>query len=364
MAANNLAFSLSSICNQRKRQQLYAPPPVRLELISPYTGQYTKNQLDMRRKAEILKYSNNTSNTKTNNLTKAQRWAQIAKGTGKSSAYTQLISYTLNDNGNYDQVVSLIPNSTCPNDNMIPTPSYACDVPGPIVYLYRDTNVPLYGFATNINSYAITQNENVEPWNAFVSNDIFFPSYTENELFALNIRSHIANSLTTFSFRVPIAIYISSISSITIPSTGLSLKNNTISINRVTMNVYYNGEQVTVPQTYTLAIQPTPLPVFNFDISCNTSNQSFSLLAYAGALHVQNLPLYTLAGYVYDVKLTFNVSYTSSNMDAYNQYFGANNAYGVYCNMSSQNVNLFTQCSLQSNSIIPIQYSQFTIGES
>jgi hypothetical protein len=78
--SNNLLFD---ICKQRKRQQLFSTPPIRLELQkSPYEIQqngkkYTKNQLDMRRKAEILKYSSNVMSTQTNSFTKSQKWAHL-----------------------------------------------------------------------------------------------------------------------------------------------------------------------------------------------------------------------------------------------------------------------------------------------
>ena len=59
-------------------------PLVRFNVISPYidplTNQstnITEQQLNMRRKAEILKYSSNRMPTQTNSLTKKQKWSQL-----------------------------------------------------------------------------------------------------------------------------------------------------------------------------------------------------------------------------------------------------------------------------------------------
>ena len=47
-------------CNQRKKFQNLIIPSSRFEMLNPYIGsQYTNTDFDMRRKAEILKYSNN-----------------------------------------------------------------------------------------------------------------------------------------------------------------------------------------------------------------------------------------------------------------------------------------------------------------
>ena len=51
--------SQSISCYRRKIRMLFNEPPPRLEIVSPYSvegGGYTKAQLDMRRKAEILQY--------------------------------------------------------------------------------------------------------------------------------------------------------------------------------------------------------------------------------------------------------------------------------------------------------------------
>ena len=71
----------SSFCVQRSLAQLNNVPLTRFTPINPYrTTPYTKMQLDMRRKAEILKYSANKSASQTNNLTKKEQFALLVKG--------------------------------------------------------------------------------------------------------------------------------------------------------------------------------------------------------------------------------------------------------------------------------------------
>ena len=57
---------LQTFCTQRQKKQLMFNPTVRLEIESPYNGLYTPEQLDMRRKAEILEYKRDDFKTKQN----------------------------------------------------------------------------------------------------------------------------------------------------------------------------------------------------------------------------------------------------------------------------------------------------------
>ena len=50
-------MSAEEICRQRKLFMQFNVPLSRLTKQSPYDGTITQQQLDMRRKAEILKYS-------------------------------------------------------------------------------------------------------------------------------------------------------------------------------------------------------------------------------------------------------------------------------------------------------------------
>jgi hypothetical protein len=145
-------LSILSLCEQRRKEQLLNVPPSRETLVSPYeTTNFTKFQLDMRRKAEILKYNN--GNTKTNKLTKKQSWAQIINGSvpSVSSSY-------INRNKVFDtDALKVI---SC-NGNLIVSPSSASDVPNDIYNgvntLFYDPNVILYNYLNPVltRSYGI-----------------------------------------------------------------------------------------------------------------------------------------------------------------------------------------------------------------
>jgi len=141
-------MNASELCNilRNKQQQQNLPTPIRFNLYNPYIGSnYTKYDLDMRRKSEILKYKSNASNSQTNNLTKKQLWALIAKG-----SYNQLSQEQLNRAMIINNKVGVL--KDCSLNYIIHTPTSFCDVPGPIISLYNDDSIPLYNYNENINN--------------------------------------------------------------------------------------------------------------------------------------------------------------------------------------------------------------------
>jgi hypothetical protein len=131
---------IESMC-ALKRQQQTVIPQFRLELQSSPYPTYTQYQLDMRRKVEILKYKSNQQNSKANTLTKSQNFS-------KAMTSTKTLSQATLDKINANMCDSLI---------NVPTPSSSCDVPGPIITLFYDGNVPLYNYATKTEAFAINQ---------------------------------------------------------------------------------------------------------------------------------------------------------------------------------------------------------------
>lgn len=111
--------------DQSRRLALFNIPQTRYTPTSPYPA-HTKQQLDMRRKAEILKYKSNMV-SKTNNLTKKQTYASLAQS--GSNPYNNFLAQLT---------------SSCPANDTKPTISTASDVPGPPMMLYMDPSVPVY----------------------------------------------------------------------------------------------------------------------------------------------------------------------------------------------------------------------------
>jgi hypothetical protein len=169
---------VNGICEQRKQFQLYNIPPIRFEPISPYPA-FTQDQLNMRRKTEILKYNKNS--TQGPRLTQKQKLAATFRG-GFNPA----------------RVV-------CPTDYKIPVLTSAAGVPGPPMYLVEDPDVPLYNYIKDTNAYAENLYEDNTQW-------VFSPN--ANQLCANNnkyievakliIRKPIQEAYTRFTYRTPV----------------------------------------------------------------------------------------------------------------------------------------------------------------
>ena len=134
MCDNPVLAALLQQKNERKRVNI---PPTRFSLVNPYrtfTGQtsisngITQEHLNMRRKAEILKYK-----SKNGTQTASQRYASIVRGTGSRSVTT----------------------NSC---DRIPKPSSASGIPGPSVDLVLDPTVPLYNFHSGAVPYSNNNN--------------------------------------------------------------------------------------------------------------------------------------------------------------------------------------------------------------
>jgi hypothetical protein len=311
---NNIAY-LNSV-DQKRRFQLVNIPPVRYNNFAtnpymrtnPATGLFfTKTDVDMRRKAEILKYSSNRMSTQTNNLTKAQKYVNLVNGKYQQRTYSQdYISRNLNP----DIAGQLKP---CIQP---PTPSTACDIPGPTIYLYEDVNVPLYNYsAINTDSPYGIQNQEQNPYTnswdytkqkdieqLFIDNDIgtnYEINYTTVSTLFILQNQYISY---IFSVQMPIAI---SITGNLIPSLQESSKPYvdsralSIIIRNVNVNVKYSYSDVQIRQTSTVFDHgPNGIPI---DISINTSS-TFSATVYLGMLQINELLLLTQQGYVYDIQ--------------------------------------------------------------
>jgi len=102
----------------------------------------TSPDIEMRRKAEILKYKKNS-----NNLTKSQYYSLLSKGKGsyaKRAFSTHNHSYTNSSVNNLQQRNNtLICDSSI---NIICTPSSSSNVPGPVVTLCYNPNIGVIGY--------------------------------------------------------------------------------------------------------------------------------------------------------------------------------------------------------------------------
>lgn len=132
-------LNLVNFCEQKRirREFSFVNKINRFELISPYSTN-TKFELDMRRKAEILKYAGIKESSKSNgSQTKAQKFAQVVNGNGPKQKLVDPIT-----RGFRESDVIFCDSSL----NLVL--SGASGVPGPNVPLYLDSNIPLYNYVT------------------------------------------------------------------------------------------------------------------------------------------------------------------------------------------------------------------------
>jgi len=300
MANPTINFALKSICQQRAKQLTFNTPLPRNEIVSPYNGNYTKEQLDMRRKAEILKYNNNSSSSKTNNLSKAQRWAQLVKGNAgtQTSNFPTITVTTIDYLGIFNTFTIAYPDSlrtiatsqyvtdqygnnqlnpealqivgtygyyniyilrgsqlvNC-NPSIIPTPTSSCDVPGPITYLINDETVPLYNFTKNVNAYSYDSTVvPLQKWLFNPASDILLTNGQNATILTLLITDQIDQASYNYTLQLPFSVYVTgtNISSNLIydPSdnpmpTPSYFPNASINLNSIEFGVNYNNKPVT-----------------------------------------------------------------------------------------------------------------------
>jgi hypothetical protein len=338
----------------------------------------------MRRKAEILSYNATKMNTKTNNLTKKQKWVQLVNGTQQANSYTTIIHrnttpYTYTDAcGNliynkFDQLFDIIkPTYDCSlSDDLIPTPTSSSGIPGPIEYLIRDVNVPLYNYATNINNYSILQSDNTDPWNIYTSDNLSFSTAISNLYGTLVIRQPIDQYAYSFTIQTPISLFVSGTSnnpsnelvtdlSLNIQSVSLQVYNNKTRVSLQTQPVFQLNT-VILPSNIADSATFSNSPAFlKYNIPPSPTNTYYSYQAYVGMLSISNIYLYTEPGYIYDFYLTFSIKAPFVNDDPYKALYGETTKYGVLSNASTDIMQINGVVDLYTNSIIPYTNKSFS----
>lgn len=181
------------VYDQKKRLAYFRTPQPRYTPTSPYDGSVTQQQLDMRRKVEILKYKNNQQNTKTNDLTQKQLWALLARG---NSSQINLAQYN-------DPALITASNGvsmrTCTSNETQRTWSSACGVPGPPVELYYDPTVPLYNYlnsSINHASYAGLPEGDTSMLKLYTQNEMMYV----NQLLSISVANDTTTTLSSQLF--------------------------------------------------------------------------------------------------------------------------------------------------------------------
>lgn len=266
-------MDISGICLQRVRKQLLVRPPQRLELQNTPYNDFTQYQLNMRRKAEILKYGPNQ--THTSKLTKAQKFANIVNG--PSNIYSvEVLQGIINGN------------TECPNNhNLVPTLTSSCDVPGPVENIYLDNSTPIYNYINHVYSYSTLPVPYGQPFITSIKPDINVFNTTITELFVLYIDNAIPSPNTTFEFILPFTI-----TSPVMPS-----------IDSAFIYVYYNSTIMTSNDVTGKYVQGMKPVIGDVPILSTTTLTMTAPNTYTGILYVYNLAMYTTPGFIMDIKL-------------------------------------------------------------
>jgi len=296
---------------QKSRFQLLNIPPQRYNNLAnnPYTLNYpgtsrkfTKQDLDMRRKVEVLKYSANNSNTQTNRFTKAEIYAQVISGKYQQRTYSN--SY-ITENTINNQL------TTCPT---IYTPTSACGVPGPVMYLYEDTNVPIYNYTTNIDSNYGILTQGINPYGTTWD-------YTKdfNKICDISNNNHFTSIITSlFIYYSDVSYKIFNITTpITLTFNGTKIYQSQSNVNilfhitSVSTNILYNNEIYT----------PSSLPSYTFPtsyININSTANDISGNCYLGLIEIKNIILPIQKGYIFDIQQVINCTVTLTNLALHN----------------------------------------------
>ena len=320
----------------------------------------------MRRKAEILQYSASKTNTKTNNLTRAERWALIVKGSIKQPTQSFIQQNIIS------QTIDTITIQTCPSGTIISTPSSASGVPGQITQLYLDPAVPLYNYATKQDNYSLlnseTNNQEFTYDSGLQQLDQKIYASTVNSIIATSIYiKNPVNKTRNFIIQFPISMFIKGtvrsdyLNNFNTPyKSSITVSMDNIKRKPITCNIQY-GYSTVQNIIYDISFLNQKSDV-TYDISMvpknNISNNSyFEGNQYLGICTIKTT-LNTQSGFIYDIclnslDLNGNSLYSITGVDSMYSTIFNNPSYGIYVNVSKINTNQTINCSVKNPNLYP-----------
>lgn len=228
-------------------------------------------QLQMRRKAEILQYKNNSSTTNTGS--KKQQYVKLAKNSSKN--------------------LKTISSRICPDNIYLCALSTSSDVPGPIIKLCYDPSVNLIQPVTipsNKRKQEIPRDPLDREYNAFTNTNIEI-TVVDQPIANFVIVAPTSLSMN-FSFTIPLAIFIS------VPVSFAVINSMITFIPQFIFHIYYGDNIV-----YTLANPVIQQPIIaNVDVS----NGTISATSYANTMSISNIVLQTFRQDVYTISMSLS----------------------------------------------------------
>jgi len=297
-------FTLSCV-NQRKQRSKFfyheaGDASSRFNIVSPYTYTasnqliYSQNDLNMRRKAEILKYD-----TKDYNKNKKLNWAFLSRKVKKN----------IKCNSAYDS-----------------KPTSSSDVPGKIIQLVENDSIPLYNYKDGSKQFNY---QNI-PFDNFKRIFDSFPFYNISSLNGefVNIMDIIIlnpdNNQFSFNFSIPICIQFEADFE-AYPSNNTGITSVQLATFSSILDVYYSDSLIS---TNTIEYRSTP--ELSSDIVSSTLSLSLDLVnsatgkikisQYVGNIILNNVTIQTVTQYVYTILLKTNIGYAEyagGQQDAY-----------------------------------------------
>jgi hypothetical protein len=283
----------------------------------------------MRRKAEVLLY--NQGNTKTNPLTKNQKWTQVVNGKSPPVSKSFL---NKNNNSSY-QVLN-----NWNNKINIPTPSSACNVPNdylnnvnllfydPSVVLYNYINPVLtrsYGLVNTTLDTTVIRYTNSTDVNTDISSNyisiIEFTDLADDGYYTLSL-NNIPLAFQMNGTEIPISI---------------NDFNCTIDTSKIVLNIYYNDKIITNTNAFEYTFIQTKINITN-------TSSLFSGSIFIGYLSINNILLYGTPGYIYKFRLFFDYTVQASNIEKITTSINSNINANVTTSYLSQNEQ--TNCTI------------------
>lgn len=311
---NTFCTSYQNIVTAKKQALLFNIPKTRYDNLknSPYDGQSDANQrkyeLDMRRKAEILKYSRNNGQP-----TKKQSWSQIVNG---RNPYARIISQTQIQQGISAQCIAAIGQL-----DTAPTLSSNAGIPGPAFMIKLNPDVPLYNYQNSIqNVYGVENTTSGQEYNVEMNYDQYMNSNNSSSafnLFSLYIQPDITRIYKTFRASIPIAVEFSGYITDTVSNKYIAI--NTFAASNFALKTYFGGNLVP-PETQTLTYQfengsidlsGTYIKPTNTYDSVNLANNGFKAILFYGNLLVSGIWVSTQPYFSYDFRLFYNFANNS-----------------------------------------------------
>ncbi len=362
-------FSLTCVNQRKQRSQFFffeGGAKSRFTPICPYIKDssgnllYTPRDLDMRRKAEILKYIKPQNGNVSKN-----KYAQLATATKK----------------NKNKVI-------CPNDNT-PKPTSSSDVPGKIINLHEDPNVPLYNYfpLTEQFKFQNIKYDNFKRlFDTFTNNNVDTPNGLFRTLTNIIILNPNTNRIS-FNFSIPISLDYSAIynnttyvtkegefKAIESPSNNIvpvpagidyKITNVNLTVISATMEIKYSDSIIQIIEAAYVSIPPESIDLRSALVTQSieldkSSNGEVKSRQYLGNLYFNNIILQTISQYVYTINIKVKIGYAE-----YSDIQSGNSVLPYRTNTDGSNVDNSNAKNLQDvvyKTILNIENSQTYIN--